>query len=211
MAGYVMAGSALLGAYGAIQQGQWQKEQAEKQAELDRQAAKASTDFNVWKSDQENTMNKYLAEQTIKSTEAAAGQTYDETVNALRRKAASSIAKGGASGFNINAGSFQTAVGDEYGYGVGEAEKTWQLAVDQGYVKSQQYDLAGKINLEEEKLAQAGYGVAMGKASLLEASGEQARIGSYWTAAAQGARAYGLYKYASDHGGNVPSGLYSSR
>jgi len=110
MAGYVMAGSALLGAYGAYQQGQWQKEQADKQAELDRQAAKAQTDFQVWKSETEAAQNANLAEQTRTVTASAADTTYQTTVDTIRKKAAAMMAKGGASGFNVNAGSYLAAL-----------------------------------------------------------------------------------------------------
>jgi len=72
-------------------------------------------------------------------------------------------------------------------------------------MRASTYDVAGKINLEEEKLAQAGYGVAMGKASLLEASGEQAKIGSYWTAASQAAK--GLYYYDRAKGKELYPGI----
>ena len=198
MSDYIMAGSAILGAYGSYQSGQYQKEFAEKQAAVDREKSKQETDFSAWKAEQEAAMNADMAEQAVSQTTGQAERTYSETVTELRRKAAAMEAKGGASGFRVSAGSFMPAIAQEYAYGETEAEKARQATIAGGELKGNQYRLSGKINLEEEKLARAGYNVASEYSLLKEDAGAQAYESGVWGAAGQLAKGAAYYQAAKE-------------
>ena len=197
MAGYVMAGASLLSAYGSYKQGKTQKEYADRQAEIDRRVAENQSKFVIWKSEQEAAMNSYLEGEVRDFTAAKAGLEYETTVNELRRNAACTVAKGGASGFRISAGSFLSTVGDEYSYGEGIAAREQDLALRAAEPDAKKYNLAGKINLEEAKLARAGYDTAVASSLLKEDMGEEAYNAGIWGAAAELAKGYGYYERAS--------------
>ncbi len=222
MAGYVMAGSAVLGAYGAYQSGQYEKEYASKKAAIAETSAKSAYDYSTAKAEYEAAQNAALAESTretaaaTKTTaEAAAETTYGTSIDTYKKKLAAAIAKGSSAGFNINAGSYLSALTQDYDISAGvaaqnleQAGQTSETAYATAEARAKTYDVAGKINLEEEKLALSTYGSAMQSASLLRESGKQAETGSYWTMAAQAAKAYGLYDYASSHGGKASERLF---
>ena len=106
-------------------------------------------------------------------------------MDTLRHVVAETAAKGGASGFNINAGSFMSALNDEMRIGYISNTGTLQTALASAALQREssdltseanfknrmltaqgmegtalKYDLSGKINLEQEKLADSQFGLA---------------------------------------------------
>jgi len=185
-------------------------------AGIDLENARYLTEYKVWEANQEALYNDYMAKLTrrqeaetidiashvyegekefaeereaIKKDEAQ--QSYDTKIDTLRHVIAETAAKGGKSGFNINAGSFmsalrdQTSIGDMYATGAKDiAFRSAELATDESLLSAEtnykqrmmaaeglegtavRYDLAGKINLESAKLAEALYGLEEGKYGL---------------------------------------------
>lgn len=134
------------------------------------------------------------AEETEATAAEAAQLDYDEKMDTLRHNVAETSAKGGASGFVINSGSFLSALKGvtdtgEYYYGktkelaeetaatkeessLSSAETTYKkslLSADLTEAASQKYELAGKINLEEEKLYASELGLSQ---SIYDLAGE---------------------------------------
>ena len=129
-----------------------------------------------------------VAQKTEALSQTTATQTYDEKMDTLRHVVAETAAKGGASGFNVNAGSFMSALNDEVRLGDISNTSTMQNAFASAALQKEssdltseanyknrmiaaqgmegtalKYDLSGKINLEQEKLASEIYGSAEDK------------------------------------------------
>jgi hypothetical protein len=129
---------------------------------------------------------KEIAEETEVLKQKDAQLAYDEKMDQVRHIVAETAARGGKGGFKINAGSFmsalrdQTSIGDMYATGARESafemasinKESAILNADTSYKQRMmtaegmegtalRYDLAGKINLEEEKLAGALFGGAV--------------------------------------------------
>lgn len=159
---------------------------------------------------------KKIAEEAETLRQTTATQTYDQEMDRVRHIVAETSAKGAKSGFKINAGSFMSALSDETGianlYATGTRESAFEAArlnkessilsaegtyrrgmmsAEDMTATGERYALAGKINLEDEKLAGALYG---GAGERRRIAGEQydfgmGQIGSYRTLSDQ---AYGL-------------------
>ncbi len=128
---------------------------------------------------------KAVAEEVEEVRQTDATRAYDEKMDTVRHLVAETAAKGGRSGFNINAGSFLSALSDQVGvsdrYATGARESAFDVArlnkeasllssestyrkgilsAENEAAQAERYTLSGKINLEDLKLAGAIYGGA---------------------------------------------------
>lgn len=186
-------------AQAVAQQAEWDRRKAQidyARAEIAYQWAEYETAYKLFQSDEEARFDAYMADLNRHQAEVVfegekdiaekrealakdtATQAYEEKMDTLRHIVAETAALGGKSGFQINAGSFMSALKDQTAYGTGIytetrriADETAELSTQESLLRAQtarenrlaeaeRYDLAGKIALESGKLASLGLGMA---------------------------------------------------